>query len=80
MIINFEKRFQIVFRKHNELIDKYYVSLKKLLQQEPEFYGDFVYEFKRILGKSDFSNQSKKIIKFTSEEDIIWTLCDRQHA
>ena len=40
--------------------------LKTLLQQgisEPIFYGDLVYKFKRIVGKPNFSEQFKKIIK-----------------
>ena len=39
---------------------------KTLLQQgipEPIFYGDLVYKFKRIVGKSNFSDQFKKIVK-----------------
>ena len=30
---------------------------------EPLFYSDFVYKFKRIVGKPNFSDQFKKIIK-----------------
>ena len=30
---------------------------------EPVFYGDLVYEFNRIVGKRNFSDQFKKIIK-----------------
>ena len=30
---------------------------------EPMSYGDLVYEFKRIVGKPNFSDQFKKIIK-----------------
>ena len=30
---------------------------------EPISYGDLVYKFKRIVGKPNFSDQSKKIIK-----------------
>ena len=30
---------------------------------EPIFYGDLVYKFKRIVGKSNFSDQFKKIVK-----------------
>ena len=40
--------------------------LKTLLQQgisEPIFYGDLVYKFKRIVGKPNFSDQFKKIVK-----------------
>ena len=40
-------------------------GLKTLLHQslsEPEFYGDLVYKFKKIVGRADFSDQFKKII------------------
>ena len=30
---------------------------------EPEFYGDLVYKFKKIMGRNDFSDQFRKIIK-----------------
>ena len=29
---------------------------------EPEFYGDIVYKFKKIMGRTDFSDQFRKII------------------
>ena len=48
------------------LIVKYNIGLKNLLQQgisEPIFYGDLVYKFKRIVGKPNFSDQFKKIVK-----------------
>ena len=41
-------------------------GLKTLLQQgisEPIFYGDLVYKFKRIVGKPNYSDQFKKIVK-----------------
>ena len=44
---------------------KYYVGLKTLLVQglsEPEFYGDLVYKFRKIIGKYDFPYHFKKII------------------
>ena len=47
-------------------IVKYNIGFKTLLQQgisEPIFYGDFVHKFKRIVGKSNFSDQFKKIVK-----------------
>ena len=40
-------------------------GLKSLLQQglsEPEFYGDLVYEFRKIYACNDFSAQFRKII------------------
>ena len=48
-----------------ELVSKFNVGLKTLLHQglsEPEFYGDLVYKFKKIVGRADFSDQFKKII------------------
>ena len=48
------------------LIVKYNIGLKTLLQQgisESIFYGDFVYQFKQIVGKPNFSDQFKKIVK-----------------
>ena len=29
---------------------------------EPEFYGDLIYKFKKIVGRADFSDQFRKII------------------
>ena len=58
----------IIFGKHflNSTMDSQSNSgLKTLLSQgisEPIFYGDFVYKFKRIVGKPNFSNQFKKIL------------------
>ena len=54
-----------VFWATNALLEKYSVSLKTLLQQgisEPEFYGDLVYRFRKIVGKSNFSEQFRKLI------------------
>ena len=50
---------------HFELIEKYHVSLKKLLKQgisNPEFYGDLVYKFKKIIGNPNFSDLFKRIV------------------
>ena len=46
-------------------MSKYNVGLKTLLLEglsEPEFYGDFVYKFRKIIGKNDFPYHFKKII------------------
>ena len=46
-------------------MSKYNVGLKTLLLQglsEPEFYGDLVYKFRKIIGKKDFPYHFKKII------------------
>ena len=60
------KAFSKFYHRHSELIVKYHIGLKTLLQQgisEPIFYGDLVYKFKRIVGKPNFSDQFKKIVK-----------------
>ena len=52
-------------RRHYELVYKFNVGLKTLLHQglsEPEFYGDLVYKFKKIVGRVDFCDQFRKII------------------
>ena len=54
------------YRRHYELISKFNVGLKSLLQQglsEPECYGDLVYEFNKSMGRNDFSDQFPKIIR-----------------
>ena len=41
------------------------MGLKTLLGEslsEPEFYGDLVHKFKKLIGKNDFSFQFRKII------------------
>ena len=60
------KAFSKFYHRHSELIVKYSIGLKTLLQQgisEPIFYGDLVYKFKRIVGKPNFNDQFKKIVK-----------------
>ena len=59
------KAFSKFYRRHSALVEKYNVSLKTLLQQgisEPEFYGDLVYRFRKIVGKPNFSEQCRKLI------------------
>ena len=46
-------------------MSKYNVGLKRLLLKglsQPEFYGDLVYKFRKIIGKNDFPYLFKKII------------------
>ena len=46
-------------------MSKYNVGLKKLLLQghsKPEFYGDLVYKFRKIIGKNDFPYHFKNMI------------------
>ena len=60
------KAFSKFYHRHSEFIVKYYIGLKTLLQQGISkliFYGDLVYKFKRIVGKLNFSDQFKKIVK-----------------
>ena len=52
------KAFSKFYHRHSELIVNYKTGLITLLQQgilEPIFYGDLVYKFKGIVGKSHFS-------------------------
>ena len=44
---------------------KFNVGLKTLLREglsEPEFYGDLVYKFKKLIGRNDISFQFRKIL------------------
>ena len=45
------------------MISKYNVGLETLLGEglsEPEFYGDLVYKFEKLIGRNDFSFQFRK--------------------
>ena len=58
------KTFSKFYRRHYESISKFNVGLKTLLGEglsEPEFYGDLVYKFKKLIRKNDFSFQYRKI-------------------
>ena len=60
------RAFSKFYRRHFELIEKYHVSLKKLMQQgfsNPEFYGDLVYKFRKIIGNPNFSDLFRRIVK-----------------
>ena len=64
------KAFSKFYCRHYELISKFNVGLKFLLHQgisEPEFYDDLVYKFKKIMGRTDFSDEFRKIIILTSQ-------------
>ena len=59
------KAFSKFYRRHFDIVFKYNVGLKTLLLEglsEPEFYGDLVYKFRKIIGKNDFPYHFKKII------------------
>ena len=47
-------------------VEKYNVGQKTLLQQgisEPEFYGDLLYGFGEVVGRSDFSERFRGLIE-----------------
>ena len=53
------------YRRHTELVSKFKVGLKFLLQQglsEPGFYGDLVYKLSKNVSRADFSDQFRKVI------------------
>ena len=55
-IINFVRRFQFYWRNF-DIVSKYNIGLITLLLQglsDPEFYGDLVYKFRKIVGNNDF--------------------------
>ena len=59
------KAFSKFYRRHFGIVSKYSVGLKQLLLQglsEPEFYGNLVYKFRKIIGKNDFPYHLKEII------------------
>ena len=53
--------FARVYRRYHELVHVGFSLLHKCLS-EPEFYGDLVSKFKRIMGRTDFSYQFLKVI------------------
>ena len=59
------KAFSKFYRRHSDLLEKYSVSLISLLQQgisEPEFYCDLVYRLRKIVGKSNFTEEFRRLI------------------
>ena len=51
------KAFSKFYWRHFDIVSKYNVGLKTLLLEglsEPEFYGDLVYNFRKITGNNDF--------------------------
>ena len=76
------KAFSKFYRRHFDLVSKYN-GLKTLLLQgpsEPEFYGDLVYKFRKIIGKYDFLYHiKKKIVRYKKIGHNI-DFCDRLHS
>ena len=59
------KRFFKYYSRYFDSISKFQIGLKSLLRHgllESEFYGDFVYKLKKIVGSNSFSAQFIKII------------------
>ena len=59
------KAFSKLYRRHFDIVSKYNVGLKTLLLQglsEPEFYGDLVYKFRKIIGKNDFPYHFNRVV------------------
>ena len=53
------------YLRHFDIVSKNNVGLKTLLLEgvsEPEFYGDLVYKFRKMIGNDDFPYHFKKII------------------
>ena len=51
------KAFSKFYRRHFDIVSKYNVGLKTRLLQglsEPEFYGNLMYKFRKIIGKMTF--------------------------
>ena len=62
---NFRRTFSKFYRRHYELVSKFKMGLKSLLQQglsEPEFYGDLVYKLRKNVRRANFSDQFRKVI------------------
>ena len=60
----FRKAFSKFYRRHSDIVLNI-IGLRALLLQglsEPEFYGDLVYKFRKIIGKNDFPYHFKKIV------------------
>ena len=72
------KTFSKFYRRHSELVPKFKVGSKSLLQQdlpEPEFYGDLVYKLRKLLVGLIFlissEKCSEKLLYDTNVLDII---------
>ena len=59
------KYFKVSYINDHETESKAFsksINKSKLGISEPEFYGDLVYRFRKIVGKSNFSEQFRKLI------------------
>ena len=67
------KTFSKFYCRHYELVSKFNVGLKTLVDQglsEQEFYGDFVHKLKKNVGRAYFPDQFKKLSYVTNVLDI----------
>ena len=81
--MKFVRRFQNFYWRHFDIVSKYNVGLKIILLQglsEPDFYGDLVYKFRKIIGKNDFPYHFKKIIVRYKKIGYTIDVCDRLHT
>ena len=69
------KAFSEVYRRHYSNLN---AGLKALLRDglsEPEFYGDLVYKFKKLIGRNDFSFQFRNILCVTNVNVMRQSAC-----
>ena len=77
------KAFSKFYRLYFDKVSKYNVGLKTLLLEgltEPEFYGELVYKFRKIIGKNDFPYHFKKIVVRYEKIGYNRYAFDRRHA
>ena len=82
-IINFAKPFSKSYRRYYALISKFQVGLKSLLRQglsEPEFYGDLVYNLKKMLALINFQRSLLKLFPIIKRLAIPLMHFNRLHA
>ena len=63
---NIRKAFLKIYPRYYDLASKYNVGLKTFLLHglsKPEFYGDVLYKFRKIVGKNNFLYQFKIVQK-----------------
>ena len=64
---DFNTRNKVSTSKLLRIVSKYNVGWKTLLLQglsEPEFYGDLMYKFRKIISKNDFHYHLKKYVRY----------------
>ena len=77
------KEFSKIYQRHFDIVSKYNVGFKTLLQQslsDPESYGDLVYRLGKIICKNDFPYHFKNIFVRYKMIGYYMKVCDRRHA